>query len=271
MKGQSAELRQRGSGLGRVTHPRNSPVGDAGTRLPAGRALGSAAQVTRRCSMRIRLIGDVHGLIPLYAKLIEDVPCSIQLGDMGFSHSYQQLGEYGIDPTRHRFVPGNHDDYPHLPSHALGDYGAAALAGFSFFYVRGALSVDRMWRTEGATWWPEEELTAEQGSEALRAYRGACPGIVLSHDCPTSVLPLFLTNPMKTEPSRTGDMLQRLLDDHRPSLWVFGHHHRTWQCEVAGTQFVCLGELDCMDYDTDTEQGEVQSGRALLGDSLIYW
>lgn len=221
--------------------------------------------------MHIRLIGDVHGLIPLYARLIEDVACSIQLGDMGFSHSYQQLADHAIDPTHHRFVPGNHDEYPHLPSHALGDYGSATLAGFGFFYVRGALSVDRMWRTEGSTWWPEEELTAEQGSAALEAYRESLPNIVLSHDCPTSVLPLFLTNPAKMDPSRTGDMLQRLLDEHRPRLWVFGHHHRTRQREVAGTQFACLGELDCMDYDTETEQGDAQSGRDLLGDRLSYW
>ena len=221
--------------------------------------------------MRVRLIGDVHGLISRYARLIEDVPYSIQLGDMGFRESYRQLGECGVDPTRHRFVPGNHDEYPCLPVHALGDYGAAALAGFRFFYVRGALSVDRRWRTEGMTWWPQEELTAEQGSEVVSAYRRARPDIVLSHDCPTSVVSLFLTNPMKVDPSRTGDMLQSLLDEHAPSLWVFAHHHRTHRCEVAGTQFICLGELRCLDYDTETEQVELQSGRDLLGGRLPYW
>jgi len=221
--------------------------------------------------MRIRLIGDVHGLISLYARLIEDVSHSIQLGDMGFRESYRQLGECGVDPTRHRFVPGNHDEYPHLPPHALGDWGPAALAGFGFFYVRGALSVDRAWRTEGMTWWPQEELTEEQGSEALSAYRSARPDIVLSHDCPASVLSLFLTNPMKVDPSPTGALLQGLLEAHRPRMWVFAHHHRTHQCEVAGTRFICLGELDCLDYDTETEQVELNNGRALLGGGPSYW
>ena len=50
-------------------------------------------------------------------------------------------------------------------------------------------------------------------------------------------------------PSRTNAFLERLLEGHRPRLWVFGHHHRDWKFQEAETLFVCVGELSWVDID----------------------
>ena len=187
----------------------------------------------------MRIIGDVHGKMEHYLHLIEDVPFSIQLGDMGFSEHYDELLK-NVDPTRHRFIPGNHDDYPNLPPHALGDYGMISLGDFRAFIVRGAFSIDRLRRTEGVNWWLNEELSLLEGSLCLDAYIKAKPRIVLSHEAPSLLYPLYSR-------TRTGELLQFMLEGHRPDLWVFGHHHQSRDQYHLGVRFVCLDELEAVD------------------------
>jgi hypothetical protein len=79
------------------------------------------------------IIGDVHGQIEAddlytrgarpYVDLIAEVLYSIQIGDMGDAESYAQLIAK-VDPSRHGFIPGNHEAYGRFPPHRLGDFGA---------------------------------------------------------------------------------------------------------------------------------------------------
>jgi len=39
------------------------------------------------------------------------------------------------------------------------------------------------------------------------------------------------------------------LKEHRPKLWVFGHHHKSFDKVIDGTRFVCLAELEVMILD----------------------
>lgn len=57
--------------------------------------------------MHFRIVGDVHGKTGDYVDAVADISCSLQLGDMGFY--YKVLDE--LDPERHKFLPGNHDNY----------------------------------------------------------------------------------------------------------------------------------------------------------------
>jgi hypothetical protein len=59
----------------------------------------------------LRIFGDVHGNIKSYVEIANQVPCSVQLGDMGFD--YGKLAD--LDPMRHVFVGGNHDNYTMNP------------------------------------------------------------------------------------------------------------------------------------------------------------
>ena len=82
---------------------------------------------------------------------------------------------------------------------------------------------------------------------------------MLSHDAPTHVARLAWQNARRFSApnpkarfyaSRTTDFLERLLENHRPRLWLFGHHHHDWRHKEGGTLFVCLGELFYVDIDS---------------------
>src|SRR5437868_2677997 len=208
-------------------------------------------QATHTTSLRI--VGDVHGQIEpddLYTRgarpyldLIAAAPYSVQIGDMGDGDSYRQLSAQ-VDAGRHRFFPGNHDHYDRLPAHCLGDFGAVCWGGVDFFFVRGARSSDRdtlvrLGQELGKTlWFEQEELSDAEMEAAEREYLRARPKIVLSHDAPSDVAhdawafarQFAAPDPAaRFRPSRTNAFLTRLLDQHAPRLWVFGHHHRDWR------------------------------------------
>jgi hypothetical protein len=221
----------------------------------------------------LRVIGDVHAQIGPddlftrearpYLEIITGVPYSVQIGDMGDGEAYDQLVAR-VDPSKHRFFPGNHDHYDRLPPHNLGDFGSVSWGGVEFFFVRGAASADRdkltrLGRELGKTlWFEQEELTEEQMRAAEQAYRQAQPKIVLSHDAPEDIARLAwnharqLSYPNPTAvfcPSRSNGFLTRLLEQQPPRLWLFGHYHRDWRYQDAETLFVCVGELSYVDLD----------------------
>ncbi|MCA9071242.1 MAG: metallophosphoesterase, partial [Planctomycetaceae bacterium] len=223
----------------------------------------------------IRIIGDAHGklnarpkpkernyrnLFPRspygargrgrnYLNLIQGACYSVQVGDLGFD--YSALAD--VDPRRHRVVAGNHDNVSGAPAHFLGDFGAHSFpleeGSFSFFFVRGAYSVDRPQRVEGVDWWPNEELEESQFAKVVAAFAERRPRVIISHDCPAEIVPQVATTPLKLEPSRTNRLLQMCWETHSPDLWIFGHHHRNWRARFGATDFICLGELGYIDFD----------------------
>lgn len=190
----------------------------------------------------LTLIGDVHGKVNEYWKLVthQVKGKSVQVGDFGFkeAHEWHRLN---IDARQHKVLFGNHDYYPMLyAAHSLWDH---KLEG-DVLFVRGAHSVDRDERVEGVDWWPEEELSYLHCDRLLRSLLGEDVRVVVSHDCPQSVLrPLFGISGK----SRTGQLLDAILEQHRPELWVFGHHHKSKNEVLDGVRFRCLAELEMME------------------------
>lgn len=200
----------------------------------------------------IKLIGDVHGHFDVYQRLIEDTEYSIQLGDMGFLQMYMSLDSY-VDPTRHQFVGGNHDDYDNyyqVPN-SLGDFGQATLNNVDFFFVRGAESIDKEWRiadhrTSGRkTWWEEEQMSYRRLAVAIGLYKLAKPAIVLSHTCPQFVKGHILAVKYngKDNITPTECALESMWEFHKPKVWVFGHFHYHFDKVIEGTRFICLDEF----------------------------
>jgi hypothetical protein len=196
----------------------------------------------------MRLIGDVHGYIDTYRNIIKDAEYSVQLGDMGFGSDYDKLIEY-VDCSRHKFIPGNHDNYNRLPPHAFPrGYDFVKFGNLEFFYVTGALSVDKRHRIKDISWWEQEELTYQEGNDMLSMYEKIKPDIILSHDCPQSVLCLVASNSMKIDMlSYTSKLFQEMLNIHKPQLWCFGHHHYSRDVDIQNTTFQCIGELKYID------------------------
>jgi len=129
--------------------------------------------------------------------------------------------------------------------HGLVDRLGNWLLEEGILYVRGAFSIDRAHRTEGVDWWRDEELDLRQCHDLIDfvgvSKRGSGIRAVVSHDCPQSVNEHVFGH---SEKSRTGQVLQRVLEICTPKLWVFGHHHRSVCETIGGTTFRCLDELE---------------------------
>ena len=215
--------------------------------------------------MKLLFIGDVHGRLEELNALCAQAKhvggawqgCqTIQVGDLG-------LGFPGVDegalPPLMQFLRGNHDNPSvarALPMY-LGDYGYYAEAGA--FFLSGAWSIDQGYRTEGVNWWRDEQLGLAQLQDAYDLYLEVKPRLVISHDCPPAIfeaMPDSSKLSKRTILTRTTQAMALMLEEHRPELWVFGHHHQAWQGEVSGTRFRCLDELEGAVLDTDTMQWE---------------
>ncbi len=194
------------------------------------------------------VIGDIHGKVDRYLKLLARHPGepSVQLGDFGIGFP----GDEPLPPLPGNawFIRGNHDNPEAARSHAnyLGDYGSKMIDGIRIFYLAGAWSSDQWHRTEGVTWWPEEELRAAELQAAFDLYEKLKPEIVLTHDGPDeAVRSLLAGQAAHKELTRTstGNALNAMLEAHRPRKWIFGHWHTRFRRRIGGTEFRCLPEL----------------------------
>jgi hypothetical protein len=185
-------------------------------------------------------VGDCHGLFPRLGAICRKHPCDIivQLGDMGigFGRDNQFPAERSL-----RWIRGNHDNPAisrEMPGY-LGDYGRAFNGAF---FVSGAYSMDKNFRTPGLDWWLEEELTPEQSCAAIALYGETKPSIVFSHDCPEEIQHKMV--PGRVIRTRTTQVLQEMLERHRPDMWIFAHYHSSKTVRTKGTEFVALSELE---------------------------
>jgi hypothetical protein len=219
----------------------------------------------------ITVVGDVHGKYDKYFNIVKNKEYSLCLGDFGFSSSWNKLSYSKLDPNKHKIVGGNHDDYDLAPyvDHYLGDFGKTIVGGFSIFYIRGGISIDRVYRVGDElnggpkTWWSQEELNYKQMTECEALYKKTKPEIVISHVPPqrfienihgnkdNSILQKFKFHKGFCE--NTSLLCDRLLDIHLPSLWCSGHHHRdyieTYGGRTGQMKFVSLGELSTYELE----------------------
>ena len=212
--------------------------------------------------MEFRVVGDVHGKFRPYKKIIKGVSKSIQVGDMGVGF-YKYGADREVYPDQnppydsmakgnHRFIRGNHDNPRVCAAHDFWIPDGTAEDGI--FYVGGASSIDKEYRTEGMDWWPDEELSYEKLQEVIDHYAEVKPEIVISHECPDRIASDYLTwvNRVKIQDgSRTRQALDRMYEIHQPRLHIFGHWHHTFTMRLKGperfTTFQCLDELDYCD------------------------
>jgi hypothetical protein len=234
--------------------------------------------------MSIVFVGDVHGHIQRYRKIIRALPegaKSIQLGDLG--HGFKGVNLFpGGSMARgwHRHIRGNHDSPEKARKHALylGDYGY--LEEEKLFYLGGAWSIDKDWRVPGVSWWPDEELSYAELDAAYQLYVKSKPQIVATHEAPSKAAWTMLErlivgagahNPAPTDQSvllkgdeyayykaklgcvntRTSQALQRMFEEWQPVAWYHGHYHLGTKFTIGKTLFTCLGELETEEFSLD--------------------
>jgi predicted phosphodiesterase len=193
----------------------------------------------------ITFVGDIHGKYKRMHEIIREKDRHeyiVQIGDLGFDFSTLD----NVDPDKFKIVGGNHDNYDKIINipHYLGDYGYTTLNGISFYFYRGAYSIDRQYRTIGINYWSNEENNIETFMKARELYREIKPDIFLAHDCPDFMVPQYIGPYAKRYENITGWALGELYKIHQPKLFIHGHYHVSKTTQYGDTKFVCLNELE---------------------------
>lgn len=195
--------------------------------------------------MRIAFVGDVHGnayYIRSLRKLLKyfGVDLVIQVGDMGILWRDENPDDCPVVDavksldTDWWFIDGNHDNHPNLRN--VGEDitdrikymrrgSIKDIDGLNFGFLGGAYSVDKDYRTEGVSWWPEEQPTREEAEPLLRADLD----VLVTHDIPSSFEPVkaFDVGPRHEEASKhTRDLIQEVMTASGARYVFSGHWHQ---------------------------------------------
>lgn len=213
----------------------------------------------------MRFIGDIHGEYGTYFQTLQmTTGNSVQVGDFGIGFGPVPENILHAQETgQHRFIRGNHDNPNTCPLYRgyITDGTIETFGNTKVMYIGGAMSIDKDWRTPGVTWWHNEELSYADLMMLTDKYTNEKPDIMITHECPDgvvdellgSVIPGFRRFP--DSGSITRDAFQRMLELHKPKIWIFGHWHENIRYQIGPTLFVCLG---CHSYiDVDMQTGSV--------------
>lgn len=220
---------------------------------------------------RIMLAGDWHG------NLKWGLHCVTEADEHGCTLMYH-LGDFGIWPNEDEYldsiqyrletnyirmivIPGNHEDYDRLHSWPINDAGfyeqpehpniwyaprghVWVHSGKVVAALGGAFSIDKGWRYEGISWWPQEEITIEDVEALSTNLNGRKVDLFLSHDCPDGVVPSPLVNKQFTLPQdledeslRQRQILRLAVDIAKPTLLVHGHWHKKMRGKLSGANY----------------------------------
>lgn len=194
----------------------------------------------------MRFIGDLHGDLATYRKLISEVDASVQVGDFGVGFGQAKTAEI-VDgvlldiPGRHRFIRGNHDN-PAECTKSLHYIPDGTVEG-NTMYVGGALSKDRASRVQGVSWWEDEELSYASLYNMIDEYAKVKPEIMVTHECPEIIANTLCRSYDKAkflDSSRTRVAFDHMFQIHKPKYWIFGHWHLPLDKNILGTNFICL-------------------------------
>lgn len=207
--------------------------------------------------------------IPVAAQALTERAASrrilIQLGDFGFSPATYQPDMQALDSSLAEhdmelwWIDGNHEEWPAIqelvrtgirteePPEAVKLWDSSRITylprgtrwtwhGKTWLAVGGAVSVDRLLRKEGVSWFPDEEITEE---DAERIIRGGPADVLLAHDVPLCWFPQGLS-----APAAAWEPMLPLAHEHSRRLEriafatgvtrVFHGHYHVWQNDWHG-------------------------------------
>lgn len=215
------------------------------------------------------LAGDWHGSFSQADKVIRHAKeigtdTIFQVGDFGiwdsstkkFLNQMQHLLEQW--DIQLYFIDGNHENFPMLYEKAYNDDGTRFVRenityiprgyrwewhGLTYVALGGAASIDKRFRIEGRSWWPEEYLTEE---DILTAQSGGPADIMITHDSPFGA-PNSVCDDIMGQLGAVKyfgqdalhyttlhrKLLQRVTDVVAPRVLIHGHYHTA----MRGTYF----------------------------------
>ena len=172
----------------------------------------------------------------------------IILGDFGLIWEGSKGEKYWLDWIDSKnfttlFIDGNHENFDLINRYPIEYYLGGkthriaksiyhlmrgeifTIDGLKFFAFGGGISIDKFWRIEGQSWWPQEipsYAEIENGFVNLEKNNNKVD-IVLTHAAPT-IPTLSLVSHHSEE-----DSVTKILDEFEKKIeckkWFFGHHH----------------------------------------------
>lgn len=229
--------------------------------LPLRQEAG-AGEGTMENSEKVLVAGDWHGNTPWMQTVLVKAAADgyrtiIHVGDLavlwpgGQQFTRRLVRHLEELDLRVIFVDGNHDVHPKLralPRNAEG-FGTISdrllyaprghrweLDGVRFGALGGARSIDRQWRTEGRTWWPQEDVTAED----VKALGDAPLDVLITHEAPaginvTSSLGRKLLAALARESRMSRLHVLEAVRATEPELVFCGHWHQRHTETLAGS------------------------------------
>lgn len=205
--------------------------------------------------MSIYITGDIHGThnfdklnIGYFSdqKKLTKNDYLIILGDFGLLWNVEKT--FYLDGLEDRnfttlFIDGNHEDFDLLYKYPVVEFLGGkthqirpsiyhlmrgevfTIEGLKFFAFGGGISIDKMYRVEGVSWWSQEIPNSEEienGYQNLEKNNWTVD-YVLTHAAPSDISLKILSHHCET------DEVTRILDWFQESIickkWFFGHHH----------------------------------------------
>lgn len=168
----------------------------------------------------------------------EDIVC---LGDLGYGSNEELDNIYEKMFERYPnlyTIRGNHDNPDKIKnlSGFIADGEVKQSNHGAMLFIGGAMSPDRHLRR----WYLEEEISTNRGYEIVQIASNVNPFAIVSHDGPDFFVKTMVSH---FTPSRTTNLVGSVFSVCKPTLSIFGHHHKQVNRTIGETQFVCV-EMD---------------------------
>lgn len=219
---------------------------------------------------RIFFTGDTHGEIDINKLTTKKFPVQkeltredlvIVLGDWGGIWDGGNSDRYVQKWWKQKnftccWVDGNHENFDLIEKYPVEEWNGGKIQriadniihlmrgqvytinGKTFYVMGGAQSVDRAYRQEGVSWWPQEipNFAEEQEGFLNLQKHGDKVNYVLTHDGPTSVLQvIYALHYASFYPSSVSNSLDATAKAIQFDRWFFGHHH----ADISVNRYIC--------------------------------
>ncbi len=165
--------------------------------------------------------------------ILRDIPVTTLFID-GNHENFEQLNSYAVDMWNGGKVHFLENDMIHLMRGQVYD-----IDGTSVFTFGGAYSTDKVYRTEGIDWFPEEIPSEEEYAEGLKnlSKHGNKVDFIITHTAPREVAAAIGFGEMSDDEIELRRYLQQIADSVDYKAWYFGHFHVDEEVEEV---FRCL-------------------------------
>jgi len=207
--------------------------------------------------MSIYITGDLHGTHDIQKlttalfseqKDLTKEDYVIILGDFGLTWDESEERKYWLKWLNDKnfttlFLDGNHENFDALYKYPIVEFLGGKthqvrssiyhlmrgeifiIEGLKFFTFGGGISIDKMFRVEGISWWSQEipnYIEIENGYNNLEKNNWTVD-YVLTHACPSRLSLMLYSH------HNESDEVTKILDKFEEKIickkWYFGHHH----------------------------------------------